>query len=72
MKKKETLYIYTRISSRSQEDGSSLETQKELGIKKSKGQGKGVHHPLTQYRLVGNRSQVADCVSVLLISNKVV
>ena len=36
MKKKETLYIYTRISSRSQEDGSSLETQKELGIKKSK------------------------------------
>ena len=33
---KDTLHIYTRISSKSQLDGSSLETQKELGIKKSK------------------------------------
>ena len=32
----ETLHIYTRVSSASQEDGTSLETQKELGIKKSK------------------------------------
>ena len=33
---KETLHIYTRISSKSQEEGTSLETQKELGIQKSK------------------------------------
>ena len=33
---KDTLHIYTRISSKSQLDGTSLETQKELGIKKSK------------------------------------
>ena len=32
----ETLHIYTRISSRSQEDGTSLETQTDLGIEKSK------------------------------------
>ena len=33
---KETLHIYTRVSSAVQEEGTSLETQKELGIKKSK------------------------------------
>jgi len=32
----ETLHIYTRVSSDSQLDGSSLQVQKELGIKKSK------------------------------------
>jgi len=32
----ETLHIYTRVSSASQEDGTSLETQKQLGVKKSK------------------------------------
>jgi DNA invertase Pin-like site-specific DNA recombinase len=30
------LHIYTRVSSAAQEDGTSLETQKDLGIKKSK------------------------------------
>ena len=33
---KEILHIYTRVSSAVQEEGTSLETQKELGIKKSK------------------------------------
>ena len=33
---KEILHIYTRVSSAIQEEGTSLETQKELGIKKSK------------------------------------
>ena len=33
---RETLHIYTRVSQRSQEEGSSLESQKELGIQKSK------------------------------------
>ena len=33
---KDTLHIYTRVSQRSQEEGSSLESQKELGIQKSK------------------------------------
>ena len=33
---KETLHIYTRVSSASQEEGTSLDTQKSLGIKKSK------------------------------------
>jgi len=32
----EILHIYTRVSSSVQEEGTSLETQKELGIKKSK------------------------------------
>ena len=36
MKKKETLHIYTRVSTRIQEDdGTSLDTQRDLGIKKS-------------------------------------
>jgi len=33
---KDILHIYTRVSSAVQEEGTSLETQKELGIKKSK------------------------------------
>lgn len=33
---KEILHIYTRVSSAVQEEGTSLETQKDLGIKKSK------------------------------------
>ena len=33
---KETLHIYTRISSKIQEEGTSLDTQKKLGIQKSK------------------------------------
>ena len=33
---REILHIYTRVSSAVQEEGTSLETQKELGIKKSK------------------------------------
>jgi DNA invertase Pin-like site-specific DNA recombinase len=33
---KHILHIYTRVSSAVQEEGTSLETQKELGIKKSK------------------------------------
>lgn len=33
---KEILHIYTRVSSAVQEEGTSLETQKELGIRKSK------------------------------------
>ena len=33
---REYLHIYTRVSSAIQEEGTSLETQKELGIKKSK------------------------------------
>lgn len=33
---KEVLHIYTRVSSIVQEEGTSLETQKELGIIKSK------------------------------------
>jgi DNA invertase Pin-like site-specific DNA recombinase len=34
---KDTLHIYTRVSTSAQEeDGTSLDTQKELGIKKSK------------------------------------
>ena len=33
---KNILHIYTRVSSAVQEEGTSLETQKELGIKKSK------------------------------------
>jgi hypothetical protein len=33
----ETLHIYTRVSTSAQEDaGTSLESQKDLGIKKSK------------------------------------
>jgi DNA invertase Pin-like site-specific DNA recombinase len=32
----EILHIYTRVSSVAQEDGTSLETQKDLGIRKSK------------------------------------
>ena len=37
MNQNNTLYIYSRVSTSSQEeDGTSLETQKELGIKKSK------------------------------------
>ena len=32
----ETLHIYTRVSTRIQEDGTSLDTQKELGKKKAK------------------------------------
>ena len=36
MKKKETLHIYTRVSTRTQEKGESLDTQKELGKKKAK------------------------------------
>ena len=36
MKKKETLHIYTRVSTRIQEEGTSLDTQRELGIKKAK------------------------------------
>ena len=37
MKKKETLHIYTRVSTRIQEDdGTSLDTQRDVGIKKSK------------------------------------
>ena len=33
---KEILHIYTRVSSAVQEEGTSLETQKDLGIRKSK------------------------------------
>nr|AIF16911.1 resolvase domain-containing protein (spoIVCA) [uncultured marine group II/III euryarchaeote KM3_75_E04] len=33
---KETLHIYTRVSTRIQEKGESLDTQKELGVKKAK------------------------------------
>ena len=36
MTMKETLHIYTRVSSQSQTEGESLETQKELGKKKAK------------------------------------
>ena len=35
-KKKEILHIYTRVSSMGQEDGTSLETQKEKGVELSK------------------------------------
>ena len=35
MSKKETLHIYTRVSSRGQVGGTSLDTQKEKGIKLS-------------------------------------
>ena len=33
---KETLHCYTRVSTRVQEQGASLDTQKELGVKKAK------------------------------------
>ena len=33
---KETLHIYTRVSTAIQEEGASLDTQKEIGVKKSK------------------------------------
>ena len=33
---KETLHIYTRVSTAAQEDGASLDTQKDIGIAKSK------------------------------------
>ena len=43
MKKKETLHIYTRVSTRIQEDdGTSLDTQREYGIKKA--QELGMHY----------------------------
>ena len=42
MKKKETLHIYTRVSSRIQEEGTSLDTQREHGIKKA--QELGMHY----------------------------
>ena len=32
----ETLHIYTRVSTRIQEDGTSLDTQRDLGKKKAK------------------------------------
>ena len=35
MSNKETLHIYTRVSSRGQVDGTSLDTQKDKGIKLS-------------------------------------
>jgi len=39
MSKTDVLHIYTRVSSKGQEDGTSLSTQKEIGIKKSKDMG---------------------------------
>ena len=40
---KEILHIYTRVSSAVQEEGTSLEIQKELGIRKSKELGMKYH-----------------------------
>ena len=41
---KETLHCYTRVSTRVQEDGTSLDTQKELGKSKSKELGMKFKH----------------------------